>query len=129
MGKTGCVHDDAYGRPPVDARVVDGAGEFAVPAGRVVWSAGAWSESVHEYVRHLEAVGFEGAPRVLAVRDGYGLASRRAILPASSDARLVSVEAVRRWALDAAGVAGALGFVAGELRWLHAILPSLELVL
>jgi Phosphotransferase enzyme family len=284
MGKTGCVHEDAYGRPPVDARVVDAAEEVALPAGRmtaglvrrggrVVRPVGAWSGAVHEYLRHLEAVGFEGAPRGLAVRDGreeltylegevaadpswqpgrghrlpdyargdealvaagglvrrlhdasrgfvpryvgyrfhphaplpgelvchgdlgpwntvyrggvpvafidwdaaepreplldlaaaawafvplvserqlreagfdplpdlgarlrlfvdgYGLASRRAILPALRDARLASLEAVRRWPLDAAGAAGALEFVAGELRWLHAILPSLELAL
>lgn len=58
--------------------------------------------------------------------DAYGLPSRRAILPALRDAKLATLESIRRWPLDAAGAAGALEFVAGELRWLHAILPTLE---
>jgi hypothetical protein len=28
---------------------------------------GPWSASVHEYLRHLESVGFTGSPRVLGV--------------------------------------------------------------
>ena len=28
---------------------------------------GPWSPAVHEYLRHLEAAGFDGAPRVLGV--------------------------------------------------------------
>ena len=35
MGKTGCVHDDAYGRPPVDAQVVEGALELV--GGELCW--------------------------------------------------------------------------------------------
>jgi hypothetical protein len=31
---------------------------------------GRWSPAVHEYLRHLEAAGFEGAPRVLGIEDG-----------------------------------------------------------
>src|SRR5260370_6878180 len=28
---------------------------------------GPWSNAVHEYLRHLEAAGFEGSPRVLGI--------------------------------------------------------------
>jgi aminoglycoside phosphotransferase (APT) family kinase protein len=34
---------------------------------RVLRPLGPWSEAVHEYLRHLESVGFPGAPRVLGV--------------------------------------------------------------
>jgi Phosphotransferase enzyme family len=34
---------------------------------RVLRPLGSWSEAVHEYLRHLESVGFPGAPRVLGV--------------------------------------------------------------
>ena len=60
---------------------MDDAEEQSLPAGRmtahvtrrgarVLRPLGPWSESVHEYLRHLQAVGFDAAPRVLAVRDG-----------------------------------------------------------
>jgi hypothetical protein len=58
--------------------------------------------------------------------DAYGLGDRRRILPALTAATLVTTENIRSWPLDAAGLAGALEFVAGELRWLHGVLPSLE---
>lgn len=60
---------------------MDDPEEQSLPAGRmtarvtrrgasVVRPLGPWSESVYEYLRHLEAVGFDPSPRVLAVRDG-----------------------------------------------------------
>src|SRR5690349_8585757 len=53
-----------------------GAGEVPLPSGRMTSGIvrrgdlllrpmGPWSPSVHEYLRHLEAAGFEGSPRVL----------------------------------------------------------------
>ncbi len=41
-----------------------------VRRGGQVWRpVGPWSPAVHEYLRHLESVGFDGAPRVVQVRD------------------------------------------------------------
>src|SRR3954452_24503450 len=37
---------------------------------RVLRPLGFWSPAVHEYLRHLESVGFAGAPRVLDVEGG-----------------------------------------------------------
>ena len=37
---------------------------------QVLRPMGAWSPAVHEYLRHLEAAGFGGAPRVLGIEDG-----------------------------------------------------------
>lgn len=41
-----------------------------------IWRpAGTWSPAVHEYLRHLEEAGFDGAPRVVAVEAGYEVLS------------------------------------------------------
>jgi hypothetical protein len=37
---------------------------------RVYRPLGSWSAAVREYLRHLESVGFVGAPRVVGVEDG-----------------------------------------------------------
>jgi len=58
--------------------------------------------------------------------DAYGSADRAGIVPALTAATLAATENIRSWPLDAAGLAGALEFVAGELRWLHAVGPALE---
>ncbi|GIF75040.1 phosphotransferase [Asanoa siamensis] len=76
-------------------------------------------------LREVDPVPDRGARLRLFV-DAYGLTDRRAILPALRDATLTPVESLRHWPLDAAGAAGALEFVAGELRWLHAAMPELE---
>src|SRR5205823_3205360 len=34
---------------------------------RLLRPTGPWSPAVHEYLRHLEAAGFEGSPRVLGI--------------------------------------------------------------
>jgi hypothetical protein len=43
----------------------------------IVRSSGAWSPSVHALLRHLEAVGFDGAPRVIG--DGFDLEGREVL--------------------------------------------------
>ncbi len=54
------------------------AGEVAISGGRMTTGMvrrgdrllrpmGPWSPAVHEYLRHLEAAGFDGAPRVLGI--------------------------------------------------------------
>src|SRR5258708_4588620 len=53
-------------------------GEVPLPSGRMTSGIvrrgdrllrpmGPWSPAVHEYLRHLEAAGFEGSPRVLGI--------------------------------------------------------------
>ena len=36
---------------------------------RLLRPMGPWSPAVHEYLRHLEAAGFEGSPRILGIED------------------------------------------------------------
>lgn len=80
--------------------------------------------------RQLREAGFDPVAdigvRLRLFVDAYGLEPRAAILPALHDATLATTENIRRWPLDAAGAAGALEFVAGELRWLHAALSAME---
>lgn len=82
--------------------------------------------------RQLREAGFEVLPdiaeRLRLFVDAYGLDAkeRRALPGALRDAFLASTENIRCWRLDAAGSADALEFVAGELRWLHTILPVVE---
>ena len=93
-------------------------------------AAAAWAYLPLVPERQLREAGFDPLPdlgaRLRLFVDAYGLASRRAILPALREAKLAALESIRSWPLDAAGAAGTLEFVAGELRWLHAILPALE---
>lgn len=93
-------------------------------------AAAAWAFVPLAPEHRLRDAGFDPLPdlgaRLRLFVDAYGLASRRAILPALRAALLAGTENIRRWPLDAAGAAGALEFVAGELRWLHAVLPTLE---
>ena len=93
-------------------------------------AAAAWAFVPLAPERHLREAGFDPLPdlgaRLRLFVDAYGLTSRQAILPALRAAKLESTEAIRHWPLDAAGAAGALEFMAGELRWLHAALPALE---
>src|SRR5690348_494408 len=61
-----------HGRPQPD--------EVPLPSGRMTSGIvrrgnrllrpmGPWSPAVHEYLRHLEAAGFDGSPRVLGTED------------------------------------------------------------
>jgi Ser/Thr protein kinase RdoA (MazF antagonist) len=78
----------------------------------------------------LRQAGFDPAPnlgaRLRLFLDAYGLDEPRAILPALRHATLSTTEAIRCAPLDAAGAARSLEFIASELRWLHAVLPTLE---
>ena len=42
---------------------------------RVLRPMGPWSPAVHEYLRYLESVGFDGSPRVLGIENGYEVLS------------------------------------------------------
>jgi hypothetical protein len=98
---------------------------------RVRRPAGTWTPSVHEYLRHLAAAGFAGAPRVLAAGGGWEeLTYLEGEVAADPDWEPGRGHRLPAWArstdaLRAAGAAGALEFLAGELRWLHAITPDL----
>jgi hypothetical protein len=82
--------------------------------------------------RQLRQAGFDPGPdlgrRLRLFVDAYGLdaIARRHLLLALRDAYLATAENIRCWRLDAAGSAGALEFVAGELRWLHENSAALE---
>jgi hypothetical protein len=96
-------------------------------------AAAAWSFVPLAPDRQLREAGFGPAPGFLPSRlrlfvDAYGRdeEDRSALLPALTAAKLSATEYIRTWPLDAAGLAGALEFVAGELRWLHGVLPDLE---
>ncbi len=58
--------------------------------------------------------------------DAYGLADRRAILPALQRAKLMEVERVGYAPVGPAGAAMSLEWVAGQLRWLEAAIPDLR---
>jgi hypothetical protein len=54
-------------------RLSDGAGDVNRVerlGGIVTRDTGPWTPAVHRLLRHLEAVGFDGSPRVLGVEDG-----------------------------------------------------------
>lgn len=57
--------------------------------------------------------------------DAYGLTDRARIVPALQRAPLADAERVSYWPVSAAGVAGKLEFLAGQLRWIHGISASL----
>jgi aminoglycoside phosphotransferase (APT) family kinase protein len=60
------VYDDEE-EPLAGGRMTSG---IVRRGGRLYRPLGAWSPAVHEYLRHLESVGFSGAPRVLGVESG-----------------------------------------------------------
>ena len=66
------------------------------------------------------------APPTPGVVDAYGLTDRPTIIPALQQAKLKYVEQVQHWPIDAAGAAGSLEFLAGELRLLNSITPALR---
>jgi hypothetical protein len=57
--------------------------------------------------------------------DAYGLADRRAILPALQRSTLISAGHVKDYPISAADAAATLEYKARELRWLHGVLPDL----
>lgn len=94
-------------------------------------AAAAWEFVPLVPERQLREAGFDPVPdlgsRLRLFVDAYGLGrDRLAIVPALREALLATTENIRYRPLDAAGAAEALEFVAGELRWLHAVRPALE---
>ncbi len=93
-------------------------------------AAAAWAFVPLAPVDLLRQAGFDPVPelpeRLRLFVDAYGLSDRRAILPALQQAKLVAVEQVKSWPIDAAGAAGSLEYFAAELRWLHTVTPALE---
>lgn len=93
-------------------------------------SAAAWAFVPLAPSDRLREAGFDPLPdlptRLRLFVDAYGLSDRRAILPALQRSKLVSAEHIKYWPIDAAGAAGALEFVASELRWLQGVSPDLE---
>lgn len=89
--------------------------------GEVRRPLGPWSAAVHEYLRHLAATGFTGAPRVLRVEGGTEVLSYLdgdvAIDPAWQPGHGHRLPPYAR--------TGRALAAAAELRWLHDILPAL----
>jgi hypothetical protein len=93
-------------------------------------AAAAWEFVPLSPERRLREAGFDPVPdlgvRLRLFCDAYGLGKERsAILPALRQAMLATTENISHRPVDAAGAADALEFLAGELRWLHAVLPGL----
>jgi hypothetical protein len=87
---------EAEGVPLPGGRMTSGLVRYG---DRVRRPTGLWSPTVHEYLRHLAAAGFEGSPRVLATGDGW------------EELTYIEGEVA----------ADKLEFLAGELRWIHRI--------
>jgi Phosphotransferase enzyme family len=93
-------------------------------------AAAAWTFVPLAPPRRLREAGFDPLPdltaRLRLFVDAYGLSERRAILPALGRWKLIEVERIKYWPVDAAGAAGALDHYANELRWLQEISTDLE---
>ncbi len=93
-------------------------------------AAAAWSFVPLEPPDLLREAGFVPPPhlpqRLRLFIDAYGLADRRAILPALQRAKLIEVERVAYAPVGPAGAAMSLVWVAGQLRWLEAAIPDLR---
>ena len=93
-------------------------------------AAAAWAFVPLANAAQLAEAGFDPLPdlpaRLRLFVDAYGLTDRQAILLALQQARLNVVDQIKHWPIDAAGAAGALAYLAGELRWLHSIIPELS---
>jgi hypothetical protein len=97
---------------------------------------GPWSPAVHEFLRHLEAAGFEGSPRVLEIDGEWEVLTyldgdvavdphRKAILPALTQCTLAGAESIKYRPVNAVDAARSLEFLARELRWLQDISADL----
>jgi hypothetical protein len=86
-------------------------------------STGSWTPSVHRLLRHLEAAGFQGAPRVLGL-DEQGreiLSYLEGDVPVyPTPPELWSEEVLRRFC-DAYGLADRHGLVDTILGWVRAV--------
>lgn len=92
-------------------------------------AAAAWAYVPLAPARRLREAGFEPPPdlpgRLRRFVDAYGLADRRSILPALQGVKVLGAEQIATWPIGPAGAAGALEFVAGELRWLDGVIEDL----
>lgn len=111
-----------------------------VPAGFIDWDGAqpvdplvdladaAWAFVPLAPPEQLAEAGFSPVPeigaRLRAFLDAYGLADRRAILPALQRSQL-ELEHVKYWPLTAAEAADKLELQARRLRWLGRVLPDL----
>src|SRR5258708_6506314 len=57
-------HSQAHEVPLLGGRMASG---IVRRGDQLLRPMGPWSNAVHEYLRHLEAAGFEGSPRVLGI--------------------------------------------------------------
>jgi Phosphotransferase enzyme family len=92
-------------------------------------AAAAWAFVPLASPGQLTQAGFDPLPdlpaRLRLFVDAYGLADRASILPAVERSPLASAEVIRYYPVDACGAAASLEFLAGQLRWIHALVPDL----
>jgi aminoglycoside phosphotransferase (APT) family kinase protein len=112
-----------------------------VPAGFIDWdaaeparpltdlAAAAWGFVPMAPPGQLAEAGFDPgldlAARLRLFGRAYGLSDPAALVPELAAAKLAQTRQISYWGLDAAGAADKLEFMAGELRWIHAISPAL----
>jgi Phosphotransferase enzyme family len=81
----------------------------------------------------LSEAGFDPLPdlpaRLRLFLDAYGLADRKAILPALTQSTLAGAGRIKYWPVSAVAAARSLEFMAAELRWLQDISADLARVL
>jgi hypothetical protein len=93
-------------------------------------AAAAWAFVPLAPDARLREAGFDPVPDI-AVRlrrfaDAYGLADRRALVPALWRCRLADAARIAHHPVGPAGAAAGLEFLAGELRWLAEVTPRLD---
>ena len=92
-------------------------------------AAAAWTYVPLVPPGQLREAGFASVPdlpaRLRLFLDAYGLADRRAILPALQQAKLIDVERVKYAPIGPADAAATLEYRAGQLRWLHELFDDL----
>ncbi|MFB9835571.1 phosphotransferase [Actinoallomurus acaciae] len=93
-------------------------------------AAAAWAFVPLTPDRRLREAGFDPLPdlprRLRLFVDAYGPPDGPAVLPALRRSVLAGAERIATWPLSAADTAASLEYLAGELRWLHAVTPALE---
>jgi hypothetical protein len=92
-------------------------------------AAAAWTFVPLQRIEWLREAGFGADPdlpaRLRLFVDAYGLTDRRAIIPALTQCKLHAVEQIKYFRLGSAGAAGALEYVARDLRWLSGTVDDL----
>lgn len=92
-------------------------------------AAAAWAFVPLAPPEQLAQAGFDPLPdlpaRLRLFADAYGLADRASLLAAVTRSPLASADRIKYAPIDAAGAAASLEFLAGQLRWIHALGPAL----